>query len=85
MCFPPLTWQTYDIDFEAAKYDPDGSKAKNAVMTVKLNGVVVQDRVEVDDSTTAAGRKEGPEPGPIQLQNHGNPVLFRNIWLVEKK
>jgi len=36
-------------------------------------------------STTAAGRKEGPEPGPIQLQNHGNPVFYKNIWIVEKE
>ncbi len=85
MCFPPLSWQTYDIDFEAAKWDADGKKLKNAVFTVKHNGVLIHDHVEVDSSTTAAGRKDGPGPGPIQLQNHGNPVVYRNIWLVEKK
>jgi hypothetical protein len=85
MCFPPLSWQTYDIDFESARFDENGTKTKNAVMTVRLNGVLVQDHVEVPRATAAAGRKEGPEPGPIQLQNHGNPVFFRNIWIVEKK
>ena len=85
MCYPPLIWQTYDIDFEAAKWDADGKKLKNAVFTVKHNGVLIHDHVEVDTATTAAGRKDGPGPGPIQLQNHGNPVVFRNIWLVEKK
>ena len=84
MCLPPLSWQTYDIDFEGARYDGE-KKTKNAVMTVKLNGVLVQDHVEVPHTTTAAGTKEGPEPGPIQLQNHGNPVFYRNIWIVEKK
>lgn len=84
MCFPPLSWQTYDIEFQAAKYEGD-KKVKNAVMTVKLNGVLVQDRTEVPNSTQASGLREGPEPGPIQLQAHGNPVFYRNIWIVEKK
>ncbi len=85
MCFPPLSWQTYDIEFTAAKFDADGKKTANPIMSVKLNGVLVQDNVEVPHTTTAAGRKEGPETGPIQLQNHGNPVFYRNIWVVEKK
>ena len=84
-CFPPLSWQSYDIEFEAAKWDADGKKTKNAVMTVRLNGILVQDKVEVNGATTAAGRKDGPGPGPIQLQNHGTPVVYRNIWIVEKK
>ncbi len=83
MCFPPLSWQTYDIDFTAAKFE-NGEKTANARMTVKLNGVVVHDDVEVPKSTTASPLKEGSEPGPIYLQNHGNPIRFRNIWLVKK-
>jgi hypothetical protein len=85
MCFPPLSWQTYDIDFESAKYDASGAKTASARITVRHNGVLIHDRVEVPKATTAAGRKEGPETGPIQLQNHGNPVFYRNIWVVEKK
>ena len=85
MCFPPLTWQTYDIDFTGAKFDADGKKTKNARMSVKLNGVLVQDNVEVPKTTTAAGRSEGPTPGPIQLQDHGTTVFYRNIWVLEKK
>ena len=85
MCFPPLSWQTYDIEFESAKWDADGKKTKNAIVTMKHNGVLIHDRAEVDGSTTSSGRKDGPGPGPIQLQNHGNPVVFRNIWVVEKK
>jgi hypothetical protein len=85
MCFPPLAWQTYDIDFEGARFAPDGKKTKNAVMTVKHNGVLIHDHVELPHSTTAAGREEGADLGPIQLQNHGNPVVYRNIWFVENK
>ncbi len=85
LCFPPLTWQTYDTEFTAAEYDAAGKKTKNARMTVRLNGVLVQQDVELPKTTTAAPVKEGPDPGPLYLQNHGNPVRFRNIWVVEKK
>lgn len=85
MCFPPLSWQTYDIEFEAAKWDTDGKKTRNAIVTVKHNGVLIHDHVQVNGSTQSSGRKEGPGPGPIQLQNHGSPVAYRNIWIVEKK
>ena len=85
MCFPPLSWQTYDIDYMAAKYDSDGKKSANAKLTVKHIGVLIHDNAEVGGATTAAGRKDGPDRGPIQLQDHGNPVVYRNIWLVEKQ
>ena len=83
MCFPPLRWQTYDVELTTAVFE-NGKKVKNATMTVKLNGVVVQENVELTKSTTAAPVKEGPEPGPIYLQNHGNPVFYRNIWIIKK-
>ncbi|MGF1582326.1 MAG: DUF1080 domain-containing protein [Gemmataceae bacterium] len=85
MCFPPLSWQTYDIEFTAAKFDSDGKKIKNAYMTVWHNGVKIHDNVELPKTTTAAPVRVGPEPGPIYIQNHGNPIRFRNIWLVERK
>ena len=84
MCYPPLTWQSYDIDYTAAEYDGD-KKIKNARITVKHNGVTIHDNVELTHATTAAPLKEGPEPGPVYLQDHGNPVRYRNIWVVEKK
>jgi len=84
MCLPPLTWQTYDIDFTAAKYDDAGQKLVPAIITVRHNGVVIHENVALPKSTTAAPLKEGPEPGPIYLQNHGNPVRYRNIWVVKK-
>jgi hypothetical protein len=85
LCFPPLTWQTYDIDFTAAKWDANGQKNANARITVKHNGVTIQDDVELPGDTAAAPLKEAPTPGPIHLQNHGNPVRYRNIWVLPKK
>jgi hypothetical protein len=84
MSFPPLSWQTYDIEFKAARYGDDGKKSANAVVTVLHNGVKVHDRAEIK-SQTGHGKKEENTPGPINLQQHGNPVHFRNIWLVEMK
>ncbi len=83
MCFPPLAWQTYDVDFTAAEWK-DGRMVRKPRMTVRHNGVLVHENVELPHATTAAPVKEGPEKGPIFLQNHGNPVRFRNIWVVEK-
>lgn len=84
MCLPPLQWQTYDIDFTNAVRQ-DGKKVKNARVTVRLNGVVVHDDVEIPGPT--GGHRSDPEgtPGPLLLQGHGNPLQFRNIWIVEKK
>jgi hypothetical protein len=81
MCFPPLQWQTYDIDFHAARFDTDGKKTANARVTVLHNGVKVHDDVEIKKQT-GYGQPEKDTPGPIYLQNHGSPVVYRNIWLV---
>lgn len=83
-CLPPLTWQTYDVDFTTAEFDAEGKVSRNARMTVHLNGVLVQDDTELPTTTGGAKLKITPEPGPIYIQHHGNPVFYRNIWIVEK-
>jgi hypothetical protein len=85
MCLPPLAWQTYDIDFTAARFDENGEKTADARMTVMHNGVPIHNDVPVPSATRAAPVAEGPEPGPLYLQDHGNPIRFRNIWLVVKE
>jgi hypothetical protein len=86
-CLPPLVWQTYDIDYRAAKYDGDGKLVENPRITVKHNGILIHDNVELpgDRVTTAAPAKVGPEPGPVYLQDHGNPVRYRNVWVVQRE
>jgi len=82
MCLPPLTWQTYDIDFRAARFDASGKKIANATLTAILNGVGVHNNVQVPNKT-GGGKPEGPDDRPILLQDHRNPVQFRNIWIID--
>lgn len=84
MCFPPLSWQTYDIEFQAAKWE-NGKLIQRPRMTVRHNGVLIHENVELPFATRAAPVPEGPEKGPLFLQNHGCPVRFRNIWVLEKE
>ena len=84
MCFPPLVWQTYDIDFTAAKYDASGTKTENARLSVRHNGVPIHTNLELVKNTPGNGRKEDPAGGPFFLQGHGNPVFYRNIWVQPK-
>lgn len=77
---PPLTWQTYDIWFTSARWSPDGEKIANARVTVRHNGILIHDDVEIPGKT-GAGWAESPEPQAILFQNHSDPVEFRNVWL----
>lgn len=83
MSFPPLVWQTYDISFNAPRWAADGSKIRNARLTVWHNGVKVQDNVEIP-SKTGAGKEEAPTLLPIRFQDHRDPVVFRNIWIIDR-
>jgi len=82
MALPPLVWQTYDVDFTAARYDDAGKKVNNARVTIRHNGVMIQDDVELPKDTPGK-YGEGPEKGPLYLQGHGNPVVFKNVWAIE--
>jgi hypothetical protein len=84
LCLPPLTWQTYDIDFKAARYNDADKKIADARLTVRHNGFIIHKDIVADHSTTASPLKEGPEDGPVFFQDHGNPVRFRNVWLLKK-
>jgi hypothetical protein len=81
MCFPPLQWQTYDIEYRLATADQPAR-----MVSVLHNGVKIHENVEIKKKTTSAV-DGGPDatPGPLHMQDHGNPVLYRNIWIVELK
>ena len=81
VCRKPGEWQAYDIIFHAPKRLPDGT-VKPGSLTVLQNGVLVQDHIPVGAPPTQAARLQGfADKGPLFLQDHGNPVRFRNVWI----
>ena len=85
---PPGQWQTYDIVFHGPRFDKEGKLTRPARVTVLHNGVLVQDNVEASGPTAHGERppyKPQPEKLPLALQDHGNPVRYRNIWIRELK
>jgi HEAT repeat protein len=79
----PGSWQEYLIDFTAPRYDGDGHKFRNARATVWHNGLLIHDDVEIAGKT-GRGAAEAPGAGPIELQDHGDPIRFRDIWIVPR-
>jgi hypothetical protein len=92
--YPPLVnasraageWQSYDIVFRRPRFVPDGTLVKPARITVLHNGVLVQDNVEIWGGTSWLQYKpyeSNADKLPLALQDHGNPVRYRNIWVRE--
>lgn len=77
MCYPPLAWQTYDVEFSDPEVDNDGKPKSKIRATVRHNGVVIHESYETRDKTAPLRR--------LHLQKHGNQVQYRNIWYVEAK
>lgn len=81
---PPGQWNTYDVLWTAPKFNDDGSLQSPAYMTAIHNGVVILNHFELKGDTPynrPPKYTKHPEKGPLQLQDHGNPVRFRNIWV----
>ncbi len=83
MCYPPLVWQTYDIDLVSPRFDDQGNKVRDMRISVWHNGVPIHADVAIPHKT-GAGRPEGPDPLPTKIQDHRNPVMFRNLWLIDR-
>jgi len=88
MCRPPLLWQTYDIEYQAPRYDADGKRTQPGRISVQHNGVPIHKDVELPDSPAAEQRRQANPAsiptGRIILHYHRDPVEYRNIWLVER-
>jgi hypothetical protein len=91
VCRKPGQWQSYDIIYHRPLFDRKGNVTRKATFTVLQNGVVVQDHVVLEGGTGWKGRHAisdyvpHGDAGPIMLQDHGNPVRYRNIWVRELK
>jgi hypothetical protein len=84
-CKAPTIWQSYDIEFHSPKCAND-KKIAPARITVYQNGIKIHDNVAIPVDHTRAGMETDPcTPGPILLQDHGNPVQFRNLWLLRNE
>lgn len=81
---PAGEWQSYDILFTAPRFDGGGAKTANARMTVWFNGALIHDDVEIDGPTAAAMSGDERATGPLMLQDHGNLVRYRNVWVAPR-
>lgn len=85
VCKAPGEWQTYDIIYTAPRFNADGIRVAPGRVTVIQNGVLVQNNVEIKGTTEYIGwpKNASHDKAPLELQDHGNPVSYRNIWIRE--
>jgi hypothetical protein len=81
-CKPPLMWQSFDYIYRAPRFDADGNRTEKARVTVIQNGIIVQNNTEINGTTYDEKIPDAKEPGPVALQFHGDPIQYRNIWIV---
>ncbi len=79
---PPEEWQTYDVFFRSARVDGSGKVVEGVRMTVVFNGICIHNNIELPGPTGGAIDEREGTPGPLLLQDHGNLVQYRNVWIV---
>jgi type 1 glutamine amidotransferase len=79
---PGGRWQSYDIRFRAPRFDESGAKVENARVTVWHNGLLIHEDVEIPGPTAGGMGSDERAAAPLMLQDHGNPVRYRNIWIL---
>jgi type 1 glutamine amidotransferase len=82
-CRKPERWQAYDIEFQAPRFDASGARSAGARITVWHNGRLIHQDVELQ-GPTAGGLEGESATGPLLLQDHGNPVRYRNVWVLPR-
>jgi hypothetical protein len=80
-CRPPEQWQTYDVLFHAARFDAAGKVTDAPRVSVLQNNLWIHDNVVLGGRSAASLNRDRHQAGPILLQDHGNRVRFRNIWI----